>query len=282
MGAAAATTNVDGHFAVTAAGVFPFRISIKHSDYVERLTWARQSDPQPTVTMIPRTFNLEAFDDAWRGPNGTRRWMEAPALVVITRVLQAAWMDDAPIVLEEDVPEAVCDGIVADLRDAFLKLTDGRVGDLASVTFESPAPGDRVPIFRDGVITVARHRGLVAATGGAGTARTHSTDGVIVKAAIALDRDYDERPSATQTRQHEMGHCVGFGHVTWHSVMNFTLKPRVLVTEWDTQAARIAYQRPPKNEHPDADPQEEVSYPLLLGPFSTDPTERELSQNRFH
>lgn len=83
LGAAAATTNVDGHFAVTAAGVFPFRISIKHSDYVERLTWARQSDPQPTVTMIPRTFNLEAFDEAWRGPNGTRRWMEAPALVVI-------------------------------------------------------------------------------------------------------------------------------------------------------------------------------------------------------
>jgi hypothetical protein len=263
-GAAAATTDAEGRFTATAAGDLPFRLLIKHPDYVERLTWAREADLQLRISMIPNTFNMAAFEEAFRNSgHGTGRWMRAPSLVVVTRVLQPAYQDDAPIVTNEEVPQPVVDGIVADIRDAFLRLTDGRIGGFTEVTFESPHPGSRVPVLRDGVITVARYRGMVAVMGLVGFSRRYSPTGVIVRATIGLDCDYDDLPTAKHTRQHEMGHSVGFAQGNWDSVMNPQLMPRVLITEWDTQAARIAYQRPPRNKSPDADPQEEVSYSLM-------------------
>ena len=176
------------------------------------------------------------------------------------------WADD-PVALEQNVNPATVAAQTADFRDAFLKMTDGRLGDFTSVDLEYPTPGAVVPIRRAGAIVVARAKDLGPVGGWSGGTwwmwgekRT-----VIAGAGIMLDPGTDDTPHfnyARHVRQHEMGHAVGFDHVDhidiWPTVMlDHTYRvggDHLSVTEWDMQAGRIAYQRPPGNRSPDTDP----------------------------
>ena len=61
-----------------------------------------------------------------------------------------------------------------------------------------------------------------------------------------------------------MGHVMGFDHVGVKSVMNLDDMTYPEPTEWDRQAARIAYQRPPGNVSPDTDPQTSYAGSAML------------------
>ncbi len=70
-----------------------------------------------------------------------------------------------------------------------------------------------------------------------------------------LDRDFDRSASEFKRslRAHELGHALGYQHVTGRtSVMNS--QGRTEPNDFDRAAARIAFQRPPGNRSPDVDP----------------------------
>src|SRR5205085_679971 len=122
---------------------------------------------------------------------------------------------------------------------------------------ETPAAGTNVAIQRDGLIVVARYHGLTAATGYAGFGRWATTnDGTVTAGTIFYDATVDRSAAASVRRAlhiHEMGHALGYSHVTNRvSVMNPS--PSVDPTDFDKDATRIAFQRPPGSISPDIDP----------------------------
>jgi hypothetical protein len=249
----------DGRFAGSIPGAAAISVELSHPGYVTRKTFISAFGPPQAFSLIPSTFDLAPFDTALRPAHiGLRRWMSAPALVVMTREIE--YPGDGPsvesaLVLDRDVAEWELTPLVTDLREGFMLLTDGRLGDFTSVTRESPIPGTRVPLRREGAIVVARTKDLLGLAHFGGATRTTVDNHVIISALIELDSGLDAsaHPLRALLRKHEMGHAVGFYHVYIDSLMNPDLR-YTRPTDWDIHAARIAYQRPPGNQSPDVDP----------------------------
>jgi predicted Zn-dependent protease len=53
---------------------------------------------------------------------------------------------------------------------------------------------------------------------------------------------------------HELGHALGYQHVTLEPSVMSGINPTSALTEFDREALRIVYQRPPGNRAPDIDP----------------------------
>jgi len=113
-----------------------------------------------------------------------------------------------------------------------------------------------VSLLNSGVITVSRVAGLAAATGYWGFGRwQYESDGTVTAGIVMLDRDFDRSGSAyvRSLRAHELGHALGYQHVTARpSVMN--ADGRHEPNAFDLDACRLAFQRSPGNRSPDIDP----------------------------
>ena len=75
-----------------------------------------------------------------------------------------------------------------------------------------------------------------------------------------LDAAFDttDGPFRRSLRVHELGHALGYNHVTLReSVMNSSA--RIEPNEFDLHGARLAFLRPPGNRSPDEDPDEFTS-----------------------
>lgn len=231
-------------------------VTLNAAGYVPRSFSVKVPGAASTVTMIPTTFNLTAFDELMRVTQLTR-WASNPPLRMLTRVVQFTGLQQADAAgLNEVMTTAELDGLQADLADGLSALTGGRHTAFASVTRQALTPGERADVLVTGVITVARYVGLSAETGFAGYARWHTLpNGTVTGGTIMLDRDRelnDEASVVRLVRMHELGHALGYTHVTQtDSVMNVLAVPP---TAFDRQATGIAFQRPPGNMRPDADP----------------------------
>jgi hypothetical protein len=154
------------------------------------------------------------------------------------------------------MPDAEAASLVSDMTWALPQLTGGSFSNFASVSRQTAAQGARVNLLNDDVITVSRVVGLTAATGFWGYGRWRfQNDGRVVAGIVMLDRDFDRSGSSfvRSLRSHELGHALGYNHVTARtSVMNS--QARTEPNDFDRDAARIAFQRPPGNRSPDVDP----------------------------
>ena len=136
----------------------------------------------------------------------------------------------------------------------------------APVTIDAAPSGSSVPVQRDGLIVVARYRGLSAATGYAGFGRwANLGDGSVTGGMVLYDADFDRTPNPLTRviRLHEMGHALGYSHVqSRQSAMNAA--PAVEPNDFDRDAARIAFQRVPGSVSPDTDPASFLANPTRL------------------
>ncbi len=265
----------DGCSTVSAERAGRYAASFTGNGFVTRTTSVPLPAPEVELSLIPSTFPLAPFDEMFRNRDGRlQRWTRAPRLVVIGRELQFSptYASDVTA-LTGTVSEGDQQATISDLADGFALLTDQRLGTFASVTTELPAAGSRVTILRTGAIVVVRSRGLSAATGYWGMGQWATTgSGEVVAGYVLLDADFDgsacEYPQFRRSlRIHELGHALGYGHVTLHpSVMNSNA--RLEPTAWDLQAVHIAFQRPPGSTAPDNDPTVESvrERSLTLGP----------------
>ncbi len=250
------SSDMNGQFTLASAhGAFPKSVSFTRSGFLERQTWLNDAG-QPTVSLIPGSLNLRAFDEMLRSPV-LRRWREAPRLVIETRAVQYADLNATSAAAIADVmSDAEFNSVRGDLEWALAKLTGGTFNSFRSVSRQdSPADGS-VPLLNAGQITVVRMAGLTQATGywGFGRFMSHA-DGTVVAGLVVLDRDFERTSSQYRRslRAHELGHALGYAHV---SGIGSVMDPsgRVEPTAFDLDAFRIAFQRLPGNRAPDIDP----------------------------
>ena len=234
----------------------PQLVMFNGASVVTRRTYVHVPGPSLTVSLIPASFNLAAFDEMFRVPI-LQRWQSVPPLTVEARELQFSDLKAASATtLGGQMTDSEVTSLVDDLTWALPQLTGGTFKTFASVTRQSSPENVSVHLLNDGAITVVRFVGLEDATGFIGLGNwLYLSDGSIAGGAIMLDRDYERRNTALRraVRAHELGHALGYNHVTLtSSVMNpvATTEP----TAFDLAACQIAFQRRPGNRAPDTDP----------------------------
>jgi hypothetical protein len=259
-GIGAVTTAADGSFRIETSDVEQFRpVSIRSGGTVLRQTHLRVPGPDARLSLIPSSFDLAAFDQMFRGTGSLGRWTEAPRLTIQRRVLQFTNVSDTSYTATDaTLTDAEVNQLVADLRWGLPQLTGNRFASFAGESRETATAGSLVGVRRTGEIVVARYVGLTAATNFWGYGRwASSSPGAIVAGIVMLDRDFEQSgsPFRRSLRVHELGHSLGYNHVTTRaSVMNSSAV--VEPNDFDRSAAKLAFLRPPANRSPDLDPDE--------------------------
>jgi hypothetical protein len=255
-GGVPSTTAADGCFRMAASGAGLHTVTVSGPGVVPRETQIR-TPGDAAVSLIPTGFDVATFDQMFRDGGALHRWTSPPALVIVDAVLQFTSLSDSTFTaLDEHLTADERASIEADLTWGLPQATGNAFTAFSSVTVESPAPGTPVNFFsRDGRIVVARFRGLSQATGYWGYGRWARRSNDVTAGAVMVDRDFDAAagPHVRSLRVHELGHALGYCHVTKRvSFMNSaaTSEPN----DFDRDAARIAFQRPPGNQSPDRDP----------------------------
>jgi len=254
-----AVTGSDGAFGLSTTSPQQVRgVTISSALTIDRTTRLRAPGPGATITLLPRSLDLTSFDQMFRGNGGElHRWVGAPLVVIERRVLQFNGVsDDAYIATSAVMSDAEVGSVLADLTWALPQLTGNTFNAFLEQKIETAAEGDLVTVNRPGAIVVARYEGLTSKTTFWGYTRwAWNGAGEMQAGIVMLDRGFDSSGSqyGRALRAHELGHALGYSHVTARaSVMNTAayLEPNAA----DRDGARIAFLRSPLNRTPDIDP----------------------------
>jgi hypothetical protein len=257
-GTGPAMSAADGVFEVRLPGPDTVvEVTISSVSTVERSTRVRVSAEPATLTLIPKSLNLTAFDQMFRSDGALRRWTTAPSVVIHRRVLQFTDVDaTSAVATSVELSDAEVDSIMNDLQNVLSALTGQTFDRFSGQTIETAADGESVSVARSGVIFIAHYQGLTDATTYWGYTRWAWNDrGEVRAASVKLDRAFETSgsPYRPTLRAHELGHALGYSHVDARpSVMNAS--GRVSLTDFDRHGARIAFLRPLLNMSPDIDP----------------------------
>jgi hypothetical protein len=253
------TSGADGSFSLAAPDPeTPRAVIVSSGSIVERTTRLRVPGPATTLTLIPSSLDLAAFNQMFRGSGGElHRWVAAPALIVERRVLQFTTVGATEGVgTATTLTDSEVSALVTDLEWALGQLTAGAFTQFSSVRVDASAEGATVRNSHGGAIHVARYDGLTAGSGFWGYARwSWNGLGEMQSGLVMLDRNFEVSgsPYRRSLRAHELGHALGYQHVTTRdSVMQS--HARTEPTAFDRDGARIAFQRMPRNRAPDVDP----------------------------
>ena len=153
-GAAAGQFNLDteapdGRYRVTAAG----------AGVVPRQTTVTFPGTAPVISLIPSTFNMTGFDQMARQfgePLGvTKRWTQAPALVIETALVEAQSVSGGvpqypAVASAEQLSESSVNELVAQLSRALPLMTGGAFAGFASIERTTTAAGGSIEMDRPG------------------------------------------------------------------------------------------------------------------------------------
>jgi hypothetical protein len=251
------TSDASGFFSVDSAPAGMSSIELIGPSIVDRRTDVRlPSDGVVRFGLIPSSFDLPAFNEMFRGSHDRlQRWTTAPSLVVLTTVMKFENSEATSAESTgEQIPAGEVDGMIRDLTEGLATLTANTFTAFGQVIRESPGAGSRASMTRNNQIVVARFRDLRTATSSVGFGRwAERDDGAVTGGAMFLDGAYDGTSEKRKLRTHELGHALGYKHVSLRpSIMNPVLGNDV--TDFDRQGASIAFQRPVGNRAPDTDP----------------------------
>ena len=253
------TSSSDGTFSLAAADPQSLRdVTVTSSAVVTRTTTLRVPGPTATLTLIPSSLDLAAFNQMFRGSGGElHRWVSAPNLVIERRVLRFTTVGAPDYVGTSAIlSDAEVSALITDLEWALAQLTANTFTRFANVRVDSAAEAATVAVSHPGAIHVARHEGLTPGTGFWGYTRwSWNGLGEMQSGIVLLDQNFELSGSAFRRslRAHELGHALGYQHVTTRdSVMQS--HARTEPTPFDRDGARIAFQRMPRTRAPDADP----------------------------
>jgi hypothetical protein len=255
-GAAATTSDAEGKFQLDATGS-AIRARMQGAGMIDREAIMRPSTGERTrLSLIPTTFDLAAFDEMFRGSHARlQRWTTRPALVIVASVMDYQGEADAYTAANDRLTDDDVAQMIADLTEGLSLLTGGTYTSFASVEIERPSAGTRVSVLRQGKVVVGRYNGIATDAGRVGYGRWFEfSDGSIAGGAVFLDPRFDKSdPRRRLLRMHELGHALGYNHVTKRpSIMNAMIGTEP--TDFDRAAAMIAFQRPIGNQSPDTDP----------------------------
>jgi hypothetical protein len=259
----AVMTDSNGYFQADVGAPGSYATRVTGASIVERRTTLNgPSSDRVRLSLIPSTFDLQAFDQLARTNNARlQRWTTQPALVVVATTMAFNNGTSTNFVAStEQMTTAEVDQLIADMTEGLAILTGGVYTRFAAVDIERPQAGATVQAARDGKIVAGRYTGISAGPFGS----THETigygiwqeqpDGRVTGGSMFLDRNFDHDDSRRRLlRIHELGHALGYMHVmTRTSIMNPSIGPEP--SDFDRVAAGIIFQRSPGNVTPDTDP----------------------------
>lgn len=253
------TSGPDGSFSLAAADPQTLRsVTVSSGGIVERATRLRVPGPTTTLTLIPSSLDLTAFNQMFRGSNGElHRWVAAPDLIIERRVLEFTTVGAAEYTgTSTTLSDSEVSALVTDLEWAMAQLTANTFTRFASVRVDTADESASVRVSHPGAIHVARYDGLTIGSNFWGYTRwSWNGLGEMQSGIVMLDRNFEVSgsPFRRSLRAHELGHALGYQHVTVReSVMQS--HARTEPTTFDRDGARIAFQRMPRNRTPDVDP----------------------------
>ena len=254
------STDGSGFFQVDVHNSAAQRAVIEGSAFVERETQMTASAARTRVSMIPKSFDLGAFDEMFRTSNAQlQRWTQRPSLVILAAVMEYRNNASTYAATNEQLTEPEIAQLTAHMNEGLAFLTGNTFTSFSSVEIERPAGGSRVNPLRAGQIVVGRYTGIPSLTKTIGFGQwSEQPDGSIFGGAMYLDRDFDRDDNRRRLlRIHELGHALGYQHVeSRSSIMNPSIGPEP--SDFDRTGAAIAFSRPVGNRSPDVDPSSAV------------------------
>ena len=228
---------------------------------VERETRLSGSGGVSRVSMIPSSYDLDAFNQMFRSLSGQlSRWTSRPALVVLGTVMDYRTVGDTYEATGDSMTDEEVSMMIGHLTEGLAFFTGSTYQAFASVNVERPAAGTRVSPFRPGTIVVGRYKGVFTFANTIGWGQWGTTpDGAVTAGATFLDASFDRDDSRRRLlRVHELGHALGYQHVDSRtSIMNPAIGPEP--NDFDRAGSLIAFQRPVGNRSPDVDPENAVA-----------------------
>jgi hypothetical protein len=239
----------------------PRTIEITGPGMVTRNTSVRIPGDAAVLDLIPKAFDLTGFDQLVRsgGTLPLERWTAAPGLIVVARTLQ--YVNSNSLVDAVATPEALTDeevaSLVGDMSNGLPLMTGGTFTAFSSVVIQTPDAGQTVHLRNTGFVTVSRQLGLTNGSGidALGYGSWQLLGPIVTGGTIALDQTNDVGAFQKPVRYHELGHALGYNHVTTRvSVMNPVCCSVIDPNPADQQATRLAFRRLPGSLTPDKDP----------------------------
>ena len=265
IGAQSAVSDENGRFDLQNLAAGDGTVVISGASIVERQkTVAVPGNGTSRETLIPASFDLRAFDEMFRGTGRLQRWTSAPALVVLAKVMQFETFatEDQYHATSERLSDSETALMIEHLTEGLALLSGNTFTRFSAITIEDPSAGSRISTLRSGSVVVGRYRGIYSLSNTIAFGRWATNGSAeVTGGAIYLDANYDRTNETRRlVRIHELGHALGYLHVTTRvSIMNPAVGPAP--TEFDRQAAVIAFQRAPGNRSPDNDVADSTEMP---------------------
>jgi hypothetical protein len=257
VGTSSATADGNGYFRVDVGKPSTFELRVRGSGIVERQSAIAGPCAEPArVSLIPTSFDLNAFDQMFRHGGALQRWTVKPSLVVLASVMTYLNGDrDTYPATSEQMTDEEIEQLIAHVTEGLTILTAGTFTGFQAVEIERPASGAQASVNRSGKIVVGRYNRIVLHANTIGYGQwALAPDGSVRGGAMFLDNEFDKNDKRRRLlRIHELGHALGMMHVTDRpSIMSPTLGPDV--ADFDRAAASIAFDRLIGNKAPDIDP----------------------------
>jgi hypothetical protein len=250
-------TDGAGMSVIRAQGQSTVPLRLRHPAYIERETSVRVPDDHPVdLSLIPSTHDLTAFEEFSPRTAGLRRWTRNPRLMVLSHAVDYSGATlgfrEFPVI-DRPITRVQLDCLAAGIAASLPELSGGHlVWDSIGIMEVEPGARFRTDETPEGTIVVLPSISLGAP--GRGTAYVGTQPFALSRGAIWMNAEILNFCVTALLYRHELGHALGYLHVTrTFSIMSPGGLPSE-PTEFDRNSIEILFQRRPGNLPPDRDP----------------------------